>query len=106
MKDISSTEAKIHFGALLDMAQREPVTIHKKGRAVAVILSMQDFKAHEEMELKILQQAIDEGLASGLSDRSIDDIITEAEKAADTNDQPGTPEPMTDAHLPEDPPRG
>ena len=45
MKDMSSTEAKTHFGALLDMAQREPVTIHKKGRAVAVMLSMQDFEA-------------------------------------------------------------
>jgi prevent-host-death family protein len=45
MKEISSTEAKTHCGALLNMAQREPVTIHKKGRAEAVILSMQDFEA-------------------------------------------------------------
>jgi hypothetical protein len=35
MKAISSTEAKTHFGALLDIAQREPLTIHKKCRAVA-----------------------------------------------------------------------
>jgi prevent-host-death family protein len=70
LKDMSSTEAKTHFGALLDMAQREPVTIHKKGRAVAVMLSMQDFEAHQAMKLTLLQQAIDEGLASGLSDRS------------------------------------
>lgn len=82
MKDMSSTEAKTHVGALLDMAQREPVTIHKKDRAVAVILSMQDFKAHEEMKLKILQQAIDEGLASGLSDRSIDALMADAERDA------------------------
>ena len=82
MKDMSSTEAKTHFGALLDMAQREPVTIHKKGRAVAVMLSMQDFEEHESMKLKILQQAIDEGLASGLSDRSIDELIAEAEREA------------------------
>jgi prevent-host-death family protein len=79
MKDMSSTEAKTHFGALLDLAQREPVTIHKKGRAVAVMMSMQDFKAHEAMKLKLLQQAIDEGLASGLSDRSMDELIAEAE---------------------------
>jgi len=79
MKDMSSTEAKTHFGALLDLAQREPVTIHKKGRAVAVMISMQDFKAHEAMKLKLLQQAIDEGLASGLSDRSMDELIAEAE---------------------------
>ena len=80
MKEISSTKAKTHFGALLDMAQREPVTIQKKGRAVAVILSIQDFEAHEAMKLKILQQAINEGLASGLSDRSMDELIAEAER--------------------------
>jgi prevent-host-death family protein len=89
MKEISSTEAKTHFGALLDTAQREPVTIHKKGRAVAVILSMQDFEAHQAMKLKLLQQAIDEGLASGLSDRSMDELIAEAERAAAADDPAG-----------------
>ena len=88
MKNISSTEAKTHFGALLDLAQREPVTIHKKGRAVAVILSMQDFEAHQAMKLKLLQQAIDEGLASGLSDRSVDGLIAEAERDAAAADDP------------------
>ena len=86
MKDISSTEAKTHFGALLDLAQREPVTIHKKGRAVAVILSMQDFEAHQAMKLKLLQQAINEGLASGLSDRSMGELIAEAERDAAADD--------------------
>ena len=89
MKDISSTEAKTHFGALLDMAQREPVTIHKKGCAVAVILSMQDFEAHQAMKLEQLQQAIDEGLASGLSDRSMDELITDAEQDAAADDSTG-----------------
>ena len=89
MKDISSTEAKTHFGALLDMAQREPVTIHKKGRAVAVMLSAQDFEAHEEMKLQLLQQAIDEGLASGLSDRSMDELLEEAEREAATDKPAG-----------------
>jgi prevent-host-death family protein len=89
MKEISSTEAKTHFAALLDMAQREPVTIHKKGRAVAVILSMQDFEAHQAMKLKLLQQAIDEGLASGLSDRSMDELIAEAEREAVADEPAG-----------------
>jgi prevent-host-death family protein len=89
MKDISSTEAKTHFGALLDLAQREPVTIHKKGRAVAVILSMQDFEAHQAMKLKLLQQAIDEGLASGISDYSVDELIAEVEREAAADDPAG-----------------
>jgi prevent-host-death family protein len=89
MKDMSSTEAKTHFGALLDLAQREPVTIHKKGRAVAVMMSMQDFEAHEAMKLKLLQQAIDEGLASGLSDRSMAELIADAERDAAADDPAG-----------------
>jgi antitoxin Phd len=86
MKEISSTDAKTLFGALLDMAQREPVTIHKKGRAVAVILSVQDFEAHQAMKLRLLQQAIDEGLASGLSACSMDELIAEAEQDAAADD--------------------
>ena len=89
MKDMSSTEAKTHFGALLDLAQREPVTIQKKGRAVAVMMSMQDFEAHEAMKLKLLQQAIDEGLASGLSDRSMAELIADAERDAAADDPAG-----------------
>jgi prevent-host-death family protein len=91
MKEISSTEAKTHFGALIDMAQREPVTIHKKGRAVAVMLCVQDFKEHEAMKLRLLQQAIDEGLDSGLSDRSVDDLIAEVEREAATDNPARNP---------------
>ena len=58
---------------MLDMAQREPVTIRKKGRAVAVMPSIRDFEAQEAMKLKLLQQAIDERLAADLSDRSMDE---------------------------------
>jgi PHD/YefM family antitoxin component YafN of YafNO toxin-antitoxin module len=67
------------------MAQREPVTIRKKGRAVAVMMSVQDFEAQEAMKLKLLQQAIDERLAADLSDRSMDELIAAAkgEAAAD-----------------------
>jgi len=89
MKAMSSTDAKTHFGALLDMAQREPVAIHKKGRAVAVMLSMQDFAEHEAMKLTLLQQAIDAGIASGLSDRSFEEIIAEAEADAALHDTAG-----------------
>ncbi len=48
MKSISASEAKIHFGVLLDNAQREPVTVSKQGRPVAVMMSIHDY---EEMKL-------------------------------------------------------
>ncbi|HSX81600.1 MAG TPA: type II toxin-antitoxin system Phd/YefM family antitoxin [Candidatus Saccharimonadia bacterium] len=88
MKEMSSTDAKTHFGALIDMAQREPVAIHKKGRAVAVMLSMQDFEEHEAMKFTLLQQAIDAGIASGISDQTFAAIIAEAEADAVREDDP------------------
>ena len=42
MKTLTSVEAQNHFGELLDTAQREPVTITRRGRPVAVVLSPQD----------------------------------------------------------------
>ncbi len=50
MRSMSAKEAKDGFGTLLDAAQREPVTITKKGRAVAVVLSKEDFERFEAME--------------------------------------------------------
>jgi len=46
---------------------------------------MHNVEAHEAMQVKLLQQAIDEELASGLSDRSMDELIADAggEMAAD-----------------------
>ena len=59
MKAMSSTDAKTHFGALLDMAQREPVTIHKKDRAVAVLLSRRTWgKAQAAQYASQLQQCL------------------------------------------------
>lgn len=44
MKTISSVQAQNHFGELLDSAQREPITITRRGRTVAFLLSPQDLE--------------------------------------------------------------
>ena len=59
MKTIASAEAKSHFGALLDTAQREPVMIEKKGRPVA---SCEEYKAHESLKLEALRRDLQAGL--------------------------------------------
>ncbi|MEI8055131.1 MAG: type II toxin-antitoxin system Phd/YefM family antitoxin [bacterium] len=51
---LSAKEAKTHFGLLLDMAQRKPVTIEKKGRPVVVVLSLRDFSYYERLEDELL----------------------------------------------------
>jgi len=62
MKTVASTEAKSNFGALLDTAQREPVTIEKKGRPVAVMMSHEEYRNYELMKLDALQRDLREGI--------------------------------------------
>ena len=62
MKAMDSTDAKTNFGALLDAAQRGPVTIKKKGRPVAVLYSYEDSEIIEELRLEDLHRKIREGI--------------------------------------------
>ena len=43
METFASREAKNAFGRLIDTAQRQPVTIERNGRPVAVVLSKHDY---------------------------------------------------------------
>jgi len=62
MKTMPAAEAKTNFGALLDTAQREPVTISKKGRPVAVMMSIQEYEEHEALKLERLRWEVRKGL--------------------------------------------
>ena len=44
MKTLTAREAKNSFGELLDMAQREPVIVTKRGRPVSVMLSIEEMQ--------------------------------------------------------------
>lgn len=45
MRTVSSVEAQNHFGELLDNAQREPISITRRGRPVAYIVSSEAYRA-------------------------------------------------------------
>jgi prevent-host-death family protein len=45
MRTMTSVEAQNRFGELLDAAQREPVTITRRGRPVVYVLSQQEYDA-------------------------------------------------------------
>lgn len=55
MISMTSLEAQNKFALLLDSSQREPVTITRRGRPVAVIQAYQDF--HHVMQLPTPQMA-------------------------------------------------
>lgn len=64
MKAISAKDAKNKFGEMLDTVQREPVTIEKHGRAVAVVMS-----AHEYQEMKLERLRAKLAVGKGQLDR-------------------------------------
>lgn len=43
MRVMTSVEAQNHFGELIDAAQREPVTITRRGRPVVYVVSQQEY---------------------------------------------------------------
>ena len=45
MRTMTSAEAQNHFGMLLDTAQREPISITRRGRPVAYLFSPQEYEA-------------------------------------------------------------
>ena len=65
MKTLGASEAKNHFGELLDLARREPVQIAKKGRSVAIMMSIEEFERFLDLENQFLalkaEQARQEG---------------------------------------------
>ena len=44
MQSMSATDAKYGFGRLIDLARSEPVTVEKHGRAVVVVLSVEEYE--------------------------------------------------------------
>lgn len=80
-KGIPAAEAKTNFGALLEKVQREPLAISKKGRLVAVLMSMDEFEAHQRLKLEQLRREVRAGLADLGAGRVVDGA--EAFKASD-----------------------
>lgn len=72
MRNMAAADAKNRFGELLDTAQREPVTIEKHGRPVAVMLSSEEYKDLMALKLAGLKAEIDKGIADIEAGRTID----------------------------------
>lgn len=72
MQSVSANEAKTHFGDLLLKAQHSPIEISRNGKAVVVILSINEYEHFEELKMQNLrnrvQQAKEELAAGRLMD--------------------------------------
>ena len=55
MRYVSATDAKQRLAAVLDAAQREPVTIRRQNREVAVVLSPEDYRRLTSANIEAFQ---------------------------------------------------
>ena len=79
MRFVSASEAKQRLGAVLDAAQREPVTIRRQNREVAVVLSLGDYRRLTSLNVAEFQRFCDRVSASaraeGLTEEALDDLL-------------------------------
>lgn len=61
----TATQVKTRFGEYLDRAQREPVVIEKSGRAVAVLVALEDYQRWQAIEDQIWAERALEARKSG-----------------------------------------
>ena len=58
MESLTANKAKTHFGEMLMKVQNAPVQIDKNGKPVAVVVSIEDYEASENLKLQMLKQRI------------------------------------------------
>jgi prevent-host-death family protein len=81
MRTISAIDAKNRFGQLLDAAQRAPVTVTKKGRPAAVVMSVEDYERMRGTAwarlLATMEAARKEAVGRGLTDELLDELLAD-----------------------------
>ncbi|MBV1777023.1 type II toxin-antitoxin system prevent-host-death family antitoxin [Burkholderiaceae bacterium DAT-1] len=82
MRTMTSAHAQNHFGEMLDVARREPVTITRRGRPVAVVVSIEDLRdlaAGRALDaLTRYRQAADQDQREAISETDLLDLIANA----------------------------
>lgn len=81
MTQISATEAKQRFAALLDAAQRGPVRIRRHDRDVAVLVSAEEYERMNRERWaefdRLAALAAAQAKASGLTEKKLEEILAE-----------------------------
>ncbi len=57
MQTLSARDAKYNFGRLIDTARAEPVTVEKHGRAVVVVIAVEEYERLKTIEMDVWANA-------------------------------------------------
>jgi len=80
MQFVSATEAKQTLAAVIEKAQREPITIRKQNRDVAVIMSMEDYQRITRFNIQEFQQFREyigrEAQERGLTEDKLNELLS------------------------------
>ena len=52
MRTLSAKDAKYEFGRLIDLARAEPVAVTKHGRAVVVVIAVEEYERLKDIEMR------------------------------------------------------
>ena len=81
MRYVSASEAKQGLAALLDAAQREPVTIRRRNRDVAVVISPTDYRRLTSIDVEAFQRLCDRistaAKARGMTEEKLDGMLND-----------------------------
>lgn len=81
MKEIAAREAKNRFGHLIDAVQSGPVRVTKNGRAVGVMMSVQQFERLRGAAWERLAATMDEvggeASANGLTEAGLETLLAD-----------------------------
>jgi prevent-host-death family protein len=81
MRTISSIDARTRFGQLLDAAECAPVTVTRKGRPAAVVMSVEDYERLRGAAWNRLSETMDtartQAAARGLTDELLAELLAD-----------------------------
>ena len=92
MRYVSASEAKQRLAALLDAAQREPVTIRRQNRDIAVVISIADYRRLTSTNVEAFQRFCDRvsaaANANGMTAETLDELLSDSGELGPAGGEP------------------
>ena len=81
MREIAAKEAKNRFGQFIDSAQRAPICVTKQGRAVGIMMSVDQYERLRGAAWERVSQTMDrigkQAAEAGLTDVELDSLLAD-----------------------------